>query len=349
MSNDAMKMGFGVDIFQGDALEFPTEVLLVKDWRSSSGLDTKVRKLLQKEGFIFDLSSFMLGDNQYFYTDTRNAIAAEKVLIVGPTNRPISNYTHVRELAADMLRMLKESGAKPKHIATTLQGVNTGRGLDEREAFRSMLLGFSDAYERGDFPASLETVTFIERDIYRHQLMQQGLQTFLSPAPEIEEAVSKATQEITAILAGPESFAPEFQGPEATDETPHVFVAMPFDDSYDDQFYLAIRPAIQDFNHLCVRLDQNDSTFTGDIVEQIKERIRNAELVIALLDGENPNVYLEVGYAWGVGVPTMLIVHKSQLGHKPLPFDVQGQKYVTYDKIHRLRDMIATELKHLLR
>ncbi|GIK62658.1 MAG: hypothetical protein BroJett018_04520 [Chloroflexota bacterium] len=348
MPDSAMRMGFNIEIFQGDALEFPADVLVVKDWRSSSGLDTKVRLSLQSEGFIADMGAFLLGENEYFYTDTHGAIKAGKALIIGPTNRPIHNYTHVRELATDMLRMLKQSGGKAKHIATTLQGVNTGRSLDERESFRSMLLGFSDAYEQGEYPPTLELITFVDRNEYRVELMQDALQEFLLPTPSVDEVVTRASQEIATILAGQESFAPEFQRPEATDTTPHIFVAMPFAEDYDDQFYLAIRPAVQDSDHLCIRLDQNEATFTGDIVEQVKERIRTASLVIALLDGANPNVYLEVGYAWGVGTPTMLIIHKS-LAEKDLPFDIRGQKYLVYDKIYKLKDMIAADLKHLLK
>ncbi|MBI5930778.1 MAG: hypothetical protein HY862_15820 [Chloroflexi bacterium] len=348
MSDSPMRMGFGIEIYQGDALEFPADVLIVKDWRNLNAVDAQVRIRLQNAGFIGDLSSFSLGENEYFYSDTHKAIAAEKALLVGPTRRSVATYTDVRELAADMLRMLNRAGSRAKHVATTLQGVRTGHALDEREAFRSMLLGFSDAYEQGEYPPVLERVTFVERDEHRVQLMQEALQDFLLPAPSVDEVVTRTTQEIATILAGQESFAPEFQHPEATDTTPHVFVAMPFSDDYDDQFYLAIRPAVQDSDHLCVRLDQNEATFTGDIVEQIKERIRTAKLVIALLDGTNPNVYLEVGYAWGVGTPTMLLIHKSQ-AEKDLPFDVRGQKYVIYDKIYKLKDLIAADLKHLLK
>lgn len=348
MPDSAMSMGFGIEIYQGDALEFPADVLIVKDVRGSRGLDFKIRQRLQKAGFVADLSNWRLDPNEYFFADSHEIVAAQKILVVGPTDRAIQNYTDVRELAADMLRMLKRTGAKIQYVATTLQGVKTRVSLDEREAFRSMLLGFSDAYEQGEFPAALEFITFVEIDEHRARLMQEALQDFLPPDPAIGEVLTRATQEIATILAGQESFAPEFQRPEASDTTPHVFVAMPFADDYDDQFYLAIRPAVQDSDHLCVRLDQNEATFTGDIVEQIKERIRTASLVIALLDGANPNVYLEVGYAWGVGTPTMLVVHKSQ-AEKDLPFDVRGQKYVVYDKIYKLKDMIAADLKHLLK
>lgn len=348
MPDSAMKMGFGIEIHQGDALEFAADVLIVKDVRHSHGLDFKIRQRLQQSGFVADLNNWHLEPDEYFFSDSHNIVSAQKILVVGPTNRTIENYTDVRELAADMLRMLKRTGAKIQYAATTLQGVKTRVALDEREAFRAMLLGFSDAYEEGEFPAALEFITFVEIDENRAKLMEESLQDFLPPDPAVGEILTRTTQQIATILAGQESFAPEFQRPEATDTTPHVFVAMPFADDYDDQFYLAIRPAVQDSAHLCIRLDQTEAAFTGDIVEQIKERIRTASLVIALLDGANPNVYLEVGYAWGVGTPTMLIVHKSQ-AEKDLPFDVRGQKYVIYDKIYKLKDMIAADLKHLLK
>jgi hypothetical protein len=66
--------------------------------------------------------------------------------------------------------------------------------------------------------------------------------------------------------------------------------------------------------------------------------------MIALLDGENPNVYLEVGYAMCAGTPTVLAAHKKE----PLPFDVRSQRVLIYEKIHQLKDMLKAELKRLL-
>jgi hypothetical protein len=347
MTNPPLNVGFSIEVAEGDALDFAADVLIVKDWRASGGIDAKVRKRLMAAGYIPDLGLQRLNEGETFFAAGQNIVAAAEVLIVGPTERPLSNYTQVRELAADMLKMLKQSGSKGQHVVTTLQGVNTRHALDEREVFRAMLLGLSDAYERGDYPATLQRITFVERDAHRADLMKNALQEFLPPPVELERSVKQAATDLVAILAGQASFAPAFQRPEANEQTPHVFVAMPFADAYDDQFYLAIRPAIEAINHLCVRLDQNEVTFTGDIVEQIKERIRTATLVIALLDDANPNVYLEVGYAWGVGTPTLLLVNKAQ-GNDKLPFDVRGQKCLMYDKIHKLKDMLSVELRALL-
>ena len=43
------------------------------------------------------------------------------------------------------------------------------------------------------------------------------------------------------------------------------------------------------------------ATFTGDVMDWVRARISSANLVIADLTSANPNVYLEVGYAWGKG------------------------------------------------
>jgi hypothetical protein len=143
-------------------------------------------------------------------------------------------------------------------------------------------------------------------------------------------------------MAGPESFEPEFRKPTADETTPHVFVAMPFKDDYDDQYYLAIQPVIHAMGWLSERMDLD--AFTGDIKARMLDRIRTARLLVALLDGANPNVYLEIGYAWGVETPTVLCARDGE----PLPFDVRGERVLLYDKIYRLKVMLAEELERLL-
>jgi hypothetical protein len=61
------------------------------------------------------------------------------------------------------------------------------------------------------------------------------------------------------------------------------------------------------------------------------------------LTDANPNVYLEVGYAWGVGVPTVLLV--SDPDH--LKFDAKGQRSLVYKNITELKSKLRKELKQL--
>jgi hypothetical protein len=94
---------------------------------------------------------------------------------------------------------------------------------------------------------------------------------------------------------------------------------------------------------LCERADL--ATFTGDVIAWVKERIDSASLLVADLSTANPNVYLEVGYAWGRGIPTVLVARDTA----DLGFDVRGQRCLVYNNsIRKLEDFLTKELKRLL-
>jgi hypothetical protein len=57
----------------------------------------------------------------------------------------------------------------------------------------------------------------------------------------------------------------------------------------------------------------------------------------------NPNVYLEVGYAWGRGRQTILLVRDI----KELKFDVAGYRCLVYKNIRDLETQLSRELQHL--
>ena len=122
---------------------------------------------------------------------------------------------------------------------------------------------------------------------------------------------------------------------------PHIFVAMPFAEEMEDVFHFGIQGPVNASGFLCERADI--ASFTGDVVEWVKRRIASASLVIADLSGANPNVYLEVGYAWGCGRPTILLTRDTS----HLRFDVQSQKCLTYKKIKDLESMLQAELKNV--
>lgn len=330
-----VKLGFVVEVVKGDALTFTADVLAVKYTPRGSGLGTKVSKYLP------DDKDLLPGPDEYrIWPGNSGGVKAGYILMVGTPPVFSLRYPQLRALGRRFLEALWESGVGVQHLATTVHGIRTGLGLDEVEAFRSLLLGMSDAYAEGRFPPTLEQITIVEQDEHRALLLQDALQRFL-PTPEAPAARDKKRTTMV-VMAGPESFDAEFRGPEADETTPHVFVAMPFKTDYDDQFYLAIQPAVTELGFLCERMDLD--SFTGDIVDRMLKRIDTARLMVALLDGSNPNVYLEVGYAWGVKRPTILVAREGE----PLPFDVRGHRVLVYDKIYRLKDMLAAELKRLL-
>jgi hypothetical protein len=123
----------------------------------------------------------------------------------------------------------------------------------------------------------------------------------------------------------------------------HAFVAMPFDKAFNDIHHFGIAPSVRAAGLLCERMDH--LTFTGDIVAHMKDRIGRARFVVADLTGANPNVYLEVGYAWGRDVPTILLCRE---GTEPT-FDVRGHRYLVYDSIRQLNEMLTDEIAALVR
>ncbi len=77
----------------------------------------------------------------------------------------------------------------------------------------------------------------------------------------------------------------------------HIFIAMPYAKEFNNIYYFGIKQTIEELGRKCERVDQEK--FTGDIVQRIKERIKNSKLVIADITGNNPNVFYEVGFAEG--------------------------------------------------
>jgi len=122
---------------------------------------------------------------------------------------------------------------------------------------------------------------------------------------------------------------------------PHIFVAIPFTEEMDDVYHYGIRAPVNAAGYLCERADL--TPFTGDILERIKSRIETASLVIAELTTANPNVFLEVGYAWGKKRPTILLVRDAE----KLPFDVRGQRCLVYSRIRDLEEALVRELQGL--
>ena len=117
---------------------------------------------------------------------------------------------------------------------------------------------------------------------------------------------------------------------------------MPFAPEFDDHYHYGIQNAVHAAGLLCERADL--AAFTGDVLSWVKRRIDSARLLIADLSTANPNVYLEVGYAWGRGVPTILVTR--DVGE--LRFDTKGQRCLEYkNSIQTLEASLTRELRAL--
>ena len=117
-----------------------------------------------------------------------------------------------------------------------------------------------------------------------------------------------------------------------------MFVAMPFRDDMRDQYEYGMLNAAEKAGFLCERADY--ATFVGDILQWVKSRIDAASVVVADLSHTNPNVFLELGYAWGRSKPTILLLREGD----DLPFDVRGQRYLVYKRIKDIETTLSKEL-----
>ncbi|CAN5211719.1 hypothetical protein BH10PSE6_BH10PSE6_11600 [soil metagenome] len=313
---------------QGDALTTSSDVLALKFADGLYGVDRAACHALTSR--VPDISDYLPSAGNFLVTPSRDAIAARDVLFVGVGPLPFFGYAQIRAFARRVLEVLASEKPNTAHVTLTLHG--PGYGLDESEAFTAELAGLREALEKEAYPRALRRITILEANVQRAErlglLMEQ-----LRPSVVRRTSPGRTTRSMFAdelSSAGNES-----------NKKPHIFVAMPFAEEMDDIFYYGIQGAVKAAGYLCERADL--SSFTGDVMDWVKNRIASASLVIADLSDANPNVYLEVGYAWGCGRPTVLIVKDTQ----QLKFDVRGQRCLPYRKIRDLEASLRAELLNL--
>lgn len=109
-------------------------------------------------------------------------------------------------------------------------------------------------------------------------------------------------------------------------QQPVCFVVMQFTDEFNVLYSEVIKPTCEEFKYKVVRAD--DFYTSGLIVEDIIRSIRESTLVIADVTPNNANVFYEVGFAHGIGKPTILLSDRKR---EKLPFDISGFRTLFYD------------------
>ena len=249
----------------------------------------------------------------------------KQFLFVGvPTLRNFL-YDEMREFATKVLASLSSYAPDMTSLGMTLHG--PGYGLDERACLEALLTGLAFAIESGDYPRGLEAVTLAELNEGRVLRLEQYLEEFL---PKLDRLSGHADEDALLDLR------------RAATVRDTVFIAMPFDESFEDVYYYGIEEPLHDLGLQCERMDHVH--FVGDIVAEVRRRIQRSRLVIADLSTANPNVYLEVGVAWGNDVPTVLVVRDPE----ELVFDTRGMRCLAYRTAHQLAAALKDEVRALL-
>jgi hypothetical protein len=315
-------------VVQGDALTLSADVLVLKYAQGLHGVDREAARRLGVEDHVRP----KIGER--VLVRSKGSPAARAVLFLGVAPLQQFGYEEIRGFGRRAVTDAAAVAPDAVEIALTLHGPNYG--LDEIEAFNSELAGVIDAISENAAGAALRTITFIEYADGRAKRMQQILSSAI-PSGALRQGVAATEAGVQAEAADRLSTVGYDSASKA-----HVFVAMPFSPDFEDVYTFGISPAAHASNLLVERTDQ--TPFTGDIVAHMRERIAGARLFVADVTGANPNVYLEIGFAWGNGVPTVLVCRDVD----ELKFDLRGHRCLSYTNIVELQRKLTKEIAELV-
>ncbi|MDQ3018174.1 MAG: nucleoside 2-deoxyribosyltransferase [Bacteroidota bacterium] len=324
--------GIKVSVFHGEAFNVQADALILKYGKTSYGLEKIVEREFYRLGTsITDKLPTQVG--QYFLTESQKITQTDSILFIGIEPMEDFGYKEIREYGKNAIAALAKANLPIKRILMTIQGPRLG--LDENEAFSCQIAGIHDSIIANNFPPTLSEIIFVERSASTASILQNVIQR-LFPTGEIP------TNQTTGSLELSKDTSDTLKSVGIKSESKKViFVAMPFASVFDDCFHYGIQGAVNSFGYLCERADLN--SFTGDVMEFVKERIANSDFVIADLTTANPNVYLEVGYAWGLNKKTVLLIKDAN----ELEFDTRGQRCLQYTTIKDLENKLKNELASL--
>lgn len=96
----------------------------------------------------------------------------------------------------------------------------------------------------------------------------------------------------------------------------------PFDKRYDDTF----KPAIEKAGLQSYRVDRDPSVSVP--IEEIENGIKNADICLAEITTNNPNVWYELGFS--LAVPKSVVLVCSEERKDKFPFDIQHRSIIKY-------------------
>jgi len=119
-----------------------------------------------------------------------------------------------------------------------------------------------------------------------------------------------------------------------------AFVLMPFDPAFDDLYRFGIKEPAEQLGILAERIDEQ--IYSEGILERIYRQIDLADIIIADMSGQNPNVFYEVGYAHAKSKLCILLTKDAS----DIPFDLKHRRHVVHGaSIARLKASLLDELK----
>ena len=109
---------------------------------------------------------------------------------------------------------------------------------------------------------------------------------------------------------------------------PQCFVIQPFDNGgkYDRRFAETFKPAIELAGFSAYRVDYDPTVAIP--IDAIETQLKASDVCLADITERNPNVWFELGFAYGAIKDVVLICEEGAYGH--YPFDVQHRRVIGY-------------------
>lgn len=116
-----------------------------------------------------------------------------------------------------------------------------------------------------------------------------------------------------------------------------VFVLTPFNEKFESE-YEQIAKICSDVGLRCARGDEEH--IRGDILSHILKNIVKARVVVANINGRNPNVFYELGIAHALDKPTLIVSRTID----DIPFDLRSRQLVVYSKDNEFSEQLSKAL-----
>lgn len=118
-----------------------------------------------------------------------------------------------------------------------------------------------------------------------------------------------------------------------------AFVLMPFAPSFDDVYRIGIKEPAESMGIRAERVDEQ--IYAEGMLERVYRQIDAADLIIADMSGQNPNVFYEVGYAHAKDKLCILLTRDAS----DIPFDLKHRRHIIYgNSIRSLREQLMKDL-----
>jgi hypothetical protein len=323
----------------GDMMETQADVVAFKYAQKHYGADEHAAiRLTHVAGYPEkDLAP---ARGEHVIVDTKETLGARYALFVGMTRLRYISYRYLQDFGRDVLRILRDNLPNAEHLAMTIHGPNFG--LDEGESLLTQFNGYLEAIYGGMVSPLLQKITIVELNAKRAHRLRQVLQAYLQDHDF--EGISQTGEgdNWQVLIAPPEdkvSVETSLDLPKR--QSTNALVIMPDGEDADDTFYYGIQGAVHSRGLLCERQSANPTYFDGEMLETIRVAVDDAAVVIVDLTDVTPYILLQLGYAWGRGLPVIVISAGD------LPDHFRTGHYITYSRIRELEEGLTHILETL--